>query len=53
MKVLFKNFNMKIKGLKLFGLIITTKKAINNAKYSADDLIINPTKKQLIKVENE
>lgn len=46
-----KNHRISFKGINLFGLIITTKKQIENAKMSADELIINPTEEQLKKGE--
>ena len=47
MKAIMTNIQITFKGLKLFGLVISTKKAIRKCKITCDDLIINPTKKQL------
>ena len=40
MEVELRNLKWSIKGLKIFGIVITTKKQLENIKYSADELII-------------
>ncbi len=40
-----KNLRWKIKGLNIFGIVITTKKQLENIEYSADEVKILEDKK--------
>jgi hypothetical protein len=44
------NCKVKIKGIRIFGLVITTEKRIRNFELTIQDLIINPTEEQLEEV---